>query len=60
MANELRVTLEVGPKDEKVVAVAPDWPGWSAARRPAKRTEPRRFGRSIPRANWRGPGRWGT
>ncbi|MGH9170539.1 MAG: hypothetical protein ACRD0Z_06670 [Acidimicrobiales bacterium] len=27
MANELRVTLEVGPKDKKAVAVAPDWPG---------------------------------
>ena len=27
MANELRVTLEVGPKGRKVVAVAPDWPG---------------------------------
>lgn len=27
MANELRVTLEIGPKDKKVVAVAPDWPG---------------------------------
>ena len=27
MASELRVTLEVGPKDKKVVAVAPDWPG---------------------------------
>jgi hypothetical protein len=27
MANELRVTLEVGPKGKKVVAVAPDWPG---------------------------------
>jgi len=27
MANELRVTLEVGPKDKKVVAVSPDWPG---------------------------------
>ena len=27
MANELRVTLEVGPKRKKVVAVAPDWPG---------------------------------
>jgi hypothetical protein len=27
MANELRVTLEVGPKDKRVVAVAPDWPG---------------------------------
>jgi hypothetical protein len=26
-ANELRVTLEVGPKKKKVVAVAPDWPG---------------------------------
>jgi len=27
LANELRVTLEVGPKGKKVVAVAPDWPG---------------------------------
>ena len=27
MVNELRVTLEAGPKDKKVVAVAPDWPG---------------------------------
>jgi hypothetical protein len=27
VANELRVTLEVGPKDKRVVAVAPDWPG---------------------------------
>ena len=27
MANELRVTLEVGPKHKKVAAVAPDWPG---------------------------------
>jgi hypothetical protein len=27
MAKELRVTLELGPKDKKVVAVAPDWPG---------------------------------
>ncbi|HVB13271.1 MAG TPA: hypothetical protein VNH38_00735 [Candidatus Dormibacteraeota bacterium] len=27
MANELRVTLEVGPKGKKVVAVGPDWPG---------------------------------
>jgi hypothetical protein len=27
VANELRVTLELGPKDKKVVAVAPDWPG---------------------------------
>ena len=27
MAHELRVTLEVGPKGKKVVAVAPDWPG---------------------------------
>jgi hypothetical protein len=26
-ASELRVTLEVGPKEKKVVAVAPDWPG---------------------------------
>jgi hypothetical protein len=27
MAHELRVTLEIGPKGKKVVAVAPDWPG---------------------------------
>lgn len=27
MAKKLRVTLEVGPKAKKVVAVAPDWPG---------------------------------
>jgi len=27
MANELRVTLEVGPKGRKAAAVAPDWPG---------------------------------
>jgi len=27
MANQLRVTLEIGPKGKKVVAVAVDWPG---------------------------------
>ena len=27
MAEHIRVTLEIGPKDKKVVAVAPDWPG---------------------------------
>ncbi|MDQ2691010.1 MAG: hypothetical protein M3Y68_03160, partial [Chloroflexota bacterium] len=27
MANKIRVTLEIGPKSKKVVAVAPDWPG---------------------------------
>jgi hypothetical protein len=27
MANELQVTLEIGPKGKQVVAVAPDWPG---------------------------------
>ena len=27
MANLTRVTLEIGPKGKKVVAVAPDWPG---------------------------------
>ncbi len=27
MATHLRVTLEIGPKGKKVVAVAPDWPG---------------------------------
>lgn len=29
MSNELRVTLEIGPKGKKVVAGAPDWPGLS-------------------------------
>ena len=27
MADELRVTLEIGPHGKRVVAVAPDWPG---------------------------------
>lgn len=27
MAHHMRVTLEIGPKGKKVVAVAPDWPG---------------------------------
>lgn len=27
MTNPMRVTLEIGPKGSKVVAVAPDWPG---------------------------------
>lgn len=27
MTNQLRVTLEIGPKGKKVAAVAPDWPG---------------------------------
>jgi len=27
MADAIRVTLEIGPKSKKVVAVAPDWPG---------------------------------
>jgi hypothetical protein len=27
MAKAIRVTLEIGPKEKKVVAVAPDWPG---------------------------------
>ena len=27
MATQLRVTLEIGTKEKKVVAVAPDWPG---------------------------------
>ena len=27
MANQMQVTLEIGPKGKKVVAVAPDWPG---------------------------------
>src|SRR2546423_585931 len=27
VANHMRVTLEMGPKGKKAVAVAPDWPG---------------------------------
>jgi hypothetical protein len=27
MADEIRVTLEIGPKGKQVAAVAPDWPG---------------------------------
>ncbi len=27
MANQIRVTMESGPKGKRVVAVAPDWPG---------------------------------
>jgi hypothetical protein len=27
MSSNLRITLEIGPKGKKVVAVAPDWPG---------------------------------
>ena len=27
MANVMRVTVEIGPKGKRVVAVAPDWPG---------------------------------
>jgi hypothetical protein len=27
MTNHIRVTIEIGPKGKKVVAVAPDWPG---------------------------------
>ncbi len=27
MANPIRVSLEIGPRGKKVVAVAPDWPG---------------------------------
>ncbi len=27
MTNPMRVTLEIGPRGKKVVAVAPDWPG---------------------------------
>ena len=29
MANNIRVTLEIGPKGKRIVAVAPDWPGLS-------------------------------
>ena len=31
MAKRTRVTLEIGPKGKKVVAVAPDWPGLERA-----------------------------
>lgn len=33
MAKRLRITLEVGPKGKRVVAVAPDWPGLSRGAR---------------------------
>jgi len=39
MANELRVTLEIGPKGKKVVAVAPDWPGLERGAKTAKTGE---------------------
>src|SRR3954453_426008 len=29
MPDNIRVTLEIGPKGKRVVAVAPDWPGLS-------------------------------
>src|SRR3954468_12286845 len=29
MPDSIRVTLEIGPKGKRVVAVAPDWPGLS-------------------------------
>lgn len=29
MANHIRVKIEIGPKGKKVVAVAPDWPGFA-------------------------------
>jgi hypothetical protein len=29
MTNHTRVTVEIGPKGKKVVAVAPDWPGFA-------------------------------
>ena len=31
VAKRTRVTLEIGPKGKKVVAVAPDWPGLERA-----------------------------
>jgi hypothetical protein len=31
MPDKIRVTLEIGPKGKKVVAVAPDWPGLERA-----------------------------
>ena len=36
MANDIRVTLEVGPRGKKVVAVAPDWPGLSRGAKTAE------------------------
>lgn len=48
MANELRVTLEIGPHCKRVVAVAPDWPGLE---RGAKTEEAgiERLGEYLPR-----------
>ncbi|MEO7838318.1 MAG: hypothetical protein ABIU06_03120 [Anaerolineales bacterium] len=36
MANHVRVTLEIGPKGKKVVAVAPDWPGLERGAKPGR------------------------
>ena len=37
MATHTRVTLEIGPKSKKVVAVAPDWPWLEGGRRLGRR-----------------------
>jgi hypothetical protein len=36
VANQIRVTLEIGPKGKKVVAVAPDFPGFSRGAKTAE------------------------
>lgn len=36
MAGQLRVALEIGPKERRVVAVAPDWPGLERGARSAE------------------------
>ena len=51
MTNNMRVTLEIGPKGKKVVAVAPDWPGLE---RGAKTNEAAidRLRDYLPRYEW--------
>ena len=48
MSDHLRVTLEIGPKGKKVVAVAPDWPGLERGAKTAE-TAIERLRSYIPR-----------
>ena len=48
MTNHMRVTLEIGPKGKKVVAVAPDWPGLARGA-PTEEAAIARFLAYVPR-----------
>lgn len=48
MTNHIRVTLEIGPKGKKVVAVAPDWPGLERGAKTGEQAI-ERLGSYIPR-----------